>query len=64
MQRQTRRPWGLILGTTLAAVAVLAVIWTAAPEGDRGLLMLVGGVLTAVVFVPLYALQSRDHWRW
>jgi hypothetical protein len=65
MQRRSRRAWILVLGALLAVVLVLAlgVVWAVAPEEARGLLLLVGGVLTAAVYVALYALQRREHWR-
>jgi hypothetical protein len=61
--RNPRRAWLLFLAAPLALMVVLGVIWAAAPDGLRGLLMLVGGVLTAVACVVGYVIERRAHWR-
>jgi len=62
MESQARLAWMAVLAALLGVV-VLALIWAAAPEDVRGALMLFGGVLTLLVYVALYAIQRRHHWR-
>lgn len=62
MERQSRRRWLPILGATVVIVLVMAVIWEAAPEDARGLLMVVGGVFYAVTVIGGYVIERRLHW--
>jgi hypothetical protein len=62
MHSQSRPPWILILGGTVAVAIVLGAIWAVAPEDARGLLMLAGGAITVAVYLALYAIQRRRHW--
>ena len=62
MAHLTRRLWALILGASVVTIVALAVVWAAAPEGIRGVLILVGGVLCAVATVGGYAIERRVHW--
>lgn len=62
MLRRSRSLWTLILGGVAPVVIVLGAVWAAAPEGVRGLLMFVGGALTVVVYLVLYAIQRRRYW--
>jgi hypothetical protein len=60
MRSQSRPPWILILGGTVAIV--LGAIWAVAPEDARGLLILAGAAMTVAVYLAMYAIQRRRHW--
>ncbi len=63
MRNQSRPPWILVLGGIVVVAIVLATIWAMAPEDARGLLMLAGGAITVAVYLALFAIQRRRHWR-
>lgn len=62
MRSQSRPPWILVLGGAVVVAIVLGAIWAVAPEDARGLLVLVGGLITLAVYLALYAIQRRGHW--
>jgi len=63
MRNQSRPPWILILGGIVVVAIVLGAIWAVAPEDARGLLMLAGGAMAVAVYLALFAIQRRRHWR-
>ena len=62
MTHLSRPLWVLVLGATVVIIVAMAAVWAAAPEGIRGVLMLVGGALYVVTIVGGYAVERRIHW--
>lgn len=62
MRRQSRQGWTMLLALAAVAVLALALVWAAAPEDLRGLYLLVGAIVTGLVYGVLYAIQVRRHW--
>jgi hypothetical protein len=62
MALRTGRRWFPYLAVAVILIAAMAVIWTAAPDDLRGLILLVGLALTAATDVGLFVFQRSRHW--
>jgi hypothetical protein len=62
MARRSRRLWVLVLWASGVIIVAMAAVWAVAPEDVRGVLLLVGGVISAVTIVGGYAIERRVHW--
>jgi hypothetical protein len=62
MSRPNGRSWLLPVAAATIVLLAFAIIWFAAPEDLRGLVILAGGVVTAALYLGLYALQRARHW--
>lgn len=62
MSVRTGHSWIPLVAVPVIVVVTFAVIWAAAPEDLRGLLLLAAGVIAAAVYGALYLIQRRRHW--
>ncbi len=61
MDRGGRR-WFPLVAAAAVLVVAFAVIWAAAPDDLRGLILVVGGAITAATYAAVYVLQRHIHW--
>ena len=56
------RSWVQFVVAAAILFIAFAIIWTAAPEDVRGPMLLAAGVITAAVYLGVFALQRARHW--
>ncbi len=62
MNHGSRRRWTAYLVAFAGALVAMGLVWTAAPEDVRGLLLLVGAATWGMIILVGYALERRLHW--
>jgi hypothetical protein len=56
------RSWVQFVIAAAILLIAFAVTWAAAPEDLRGPMLLAAGVVTAALYVGLFAVERARHW--